>query len=169
MCVYNQMCMIFIHLLLCKHERNYLGDSYFLHESILRKVILEELLLCWTCMFASVCVAVWLYIISEVKWADSLLEIQTEFVIQSLTSRLKEHRSPEEMVKLWPKTELKHHREESVFISLTNSSLRNFIHIPFSKLVVLPCGLFQFFLCHSPPRKRNTSLVKKYPIFFFYN
>lgn len=56
-----------------------------------------------------VCMSVWLYIISKVKWAVSHPGLQTEFVIQNLTSWLKEHRSPEEMVKLWPKNELKHH------------------------------------------------------------
>lgn len=87
-------------LLLCKHERNYLGDLHFLHESILRKVLLEELLLCQTRVFASVCMTVWLYMISKVKRAVGHLGLQTEFVIQNLTSRLKEHRSPEEIVKL---------------------------------------------------------------------
>lgn len=91
--VYNQTCMIFVQLVLCRHERNYLGDLHFPHESILRKVLLEELRLCQTCVFASLCVYVQLYIISKVKRAVSHLGLQTEFVIQNLTSRLKEHSS----------------------------------------------------------------------------
>lgn len=110
MYVYNQMCMILLQLLLCQHERNYLGNLHFLCGNSLKKVLWKSC--CCTKPHVCLCVfvSVWLYIISKGKWAVSHPGLQTEFVIQDLTSWLKEHRSPEEMVKLWPKNELKHHR-----------------------------------------------------------
>lgn len=113
-----------------------------------------------------------LFIITAVALVVSHLGLQTEFVIQNLTSRLRGCRSPEDMLKMWPKNELKH---QSGSISRRNLTLLLYLILLWEALFIF---IFMNWLCYFvtysipsfpplfllflSPWRRNTSNVKEH-------